>query len=115
MNEKRVTLDLCKDSGIVQEVRVGRGDVRGLTLVATIRDNGIPADLTGMTASLRMRVGSTSVSVPCEVSGSQIACVLDAHAIGGTGSDFAYVAIQDGDRAYSTERMRVVVVDGNDS
>ncbi len=115
MNEKRVTLDLCKDSGIVQEVRVGRGDVRGLTLVATIRDNGIPADLTGMTASLRMRVGSTSVSVPCEVSGSQVACVLDAHAIGGTDSDFAYVAIQDGDRAYSTERMRVVVVDGNDS
>lgn len=115
MNEKRVTLDLCKPTGVVQEIRIGRGDKRGLTLIATIMDNGILADLTDMTAALTMRVGGTSVNIPCTVSGSTVACEVDAHAIGGVGSDFAYIAIQDHDRAYSTERMRVVVVDGYDS
>lgn len=114
MNEKRVTLDLCKPTGIVPELRVGRGDRRGLMLVANIHDNGIAADLSGMTAMLQMRVGSTSVDLPCTVSGSTVTCEVDVQVIGGD-TDFAYIAIQDGDRVYSTERMRIVVVDGNDS
>lgn len=114
MNEKRVTLDLCKPTGIVPELRVGLGDRRGLRLVATIKDNGVAVNLSGMSATLQMRMGSTSIDLPCTVSGSTVTCEVDAHVIGG-GTDFAYIAIQDGDRAYSTERMRVVVVDGNDS
>ena len=114
MNEKRVTLDLSKPPGFVPELRVGRGDRRGLTLVATIRDNGVAADLTGMTATLKMRVGASTLGLSCTVSGSTVTCEVDAHAIG-DGTDFAYIAIQDGDSAYSTERMRIAVVDGNDS
>ena len=114
MNEKRVALDLSKPEGFVPELRIGRGDRRGLTLVATIRDNGILADLDGMDATLRTRIGGSTVDLPCVVSGSTVTCEVDAHAIGG-GTDFAYIAIQDGDRAYSTERMSIVVVDGNDT
>ena len=114
MNQRRVTLDISKPTGVVQELRVGLGDRRGLRLVATIKDNGIAADLSGMSATLQMRVGSTSLGLPCTVSGSTVTCEVDAHVISG-GTDFAYIAIQDGDRAYSTERMRIVVVDGNDS
>ena len=114
MNEKRVTLDLCKPTGIVPELRVGLGDRRGLRLVATINDNGVAVDLSGMTATLQMRVGSTSVNLPCTASGSTVTCEIDAHMVGG-GTDFACIAIQDGDRAYSTERMRITVIDGNDS
>ena len=114
MNEKRVTLDLSKPPGFVPELRIGRGDRRGLTLVATIKDNGAAVNLTGMTATLKMRVGASTVDLPCTVSGSTVTCEVDAHAIGG-GTDFAYIAIQDGDRAYSTERMSIVVVDGNDT
>lgn len=114
MNEKRVTLDLCKPTGIVPELRVGRGDRRGLRLVATIKDNGVAVNLSGMSATLQMRVGGSTVDLPCTVSGSTVTCEVDAHVIG-DGTDFAYIAIQDGDRAYSTERMCIVVVDGNDS
>ena len=114
MNEKRVALDLSKPTGVVPELRVGRGDRRGLTLVATVKDNGVETNLSGMTAALQMRIGSASVDLPCVVNGSTVTCEVDAHAIGG-GTDFAYIAIQDGDRAYSTERMSIVVVDGNET
>ena len=113
MNEKRVTLDVSKPTGFVPELRIGRGDRRGLTLVATIKDNGIPPDLYGTVATLRVRVGSSSASIPCVVSGSTVTCEVDSHNVGSS-TDFAYISIQDGDRAYSTERMRIVVVDGND-
>lgn len=115
MNQKRVTLDLSKPPGFVPELRVGRGDRRGLRFVAEIRDNGNAVNLTGMTAKLMARVGGTSAAIPCNVSGNTISCDVDALALGGMCSGFAYVAIRDGGRMYSTERMRVVVVDGNDS
>lgn len=114
MNVRNVTLDISKPTSVVHELRVGRGDRRGLTLRATIEDNGIMVDLSGMTATLQMRVGGTSVDLPCTVSGNTVTCEVDASMVGG-GTDFAYIAIQDGDRAYSTERMRITVVDGNDS
>ena len=114
MNEKRVALDLSKLTGVVPELRVGRGDRRGLTLVATVKDNGTDADLTGMTATLKIRVGATALDVPATVSGGSVTCEVDAEGVGG-GTGFAYFAIQDGDRMYSTERMSVVVVDGNDT
>lgn len=115
MNQKRVTLDLSKPTGFVPELRIGRGDRRGLTLVATIKDNGATTDLTGMSATLKIRVGATALDVPATASGSTVTCEVDAHAIDGAGAGIAYVAIHDGSSTYSTERMSIVVVDGSDT
>ena len=114
MNQKRVTLDLSKPTEFVPELRIGRGDRRGLTLVATIKDNGVTTDLTGMSATLKIRVGATALDVPATASGSTVTCEVDAHAIGG-GTGIAYFAIHDGSSTYSTERMSIVVVDGSDT
>lgn len=114
MNDKRVTLDLSKPTGFAPELRIGRGDRRGLTLVATIKDNGVTTDLTGMTATLKICVGATAIDLPCTVSGSTVTCEVNAHVIGG-GTGIAYFAIHDGGRTYSTERMSIVVVDGSDT
>lgn len=114
MNEKRVTLDLSKPTGFVPELRIGRGDRRGLTLVATIKDNGATTDLTGMSATLKIRVGATALDVPATASGSTVTCEVNAEGVDG-GTGFAYVAIRDGRSTYSTERMSIVVVDGNDT
>lgn len=114
MNTQRIALDLSKPTGFVPELRIGRGDRRGLTLVATIKDNGATTDLTGMTATLKMRVGATAIDLPCTVSGSTVTCEVNAEGVDG-GTGFAYFAIQDGSSTYSTERMSIVVVDGNDT
>ena len=114
MNSK-LNLDVSKITDIVQTVYVGRGDRNGTVRDMTVTDWGIPADLTGMTANVEMRLSDGSaLSIPCTItSPSTASATIDAQDLGGLHVYFAYLTIADGDRVYSTERFEVVVLDGD--
>lgn len=114
MNSK-LNLDVSKITDIVQTVYVGRGDRNGTVLDMTVTDWGIPADLTGTTTSVEMRLSDGSaLSIPCTItSPSTASATIDAQDFDGLHVYFAYLSIADGDRMYSTERFEVVTVPGN--
>ena len=111
----KLNLDISKLTNIIQTVYVGAGDHNGTVLDMTVFDWGIPADITGMTASVEMRLSDGSaLSIPCAItSPSKASATIDAQDLDGLQVYFAYLSIVDGDRAYSTERFEIVVVPGN--
>lgn len=113
MNTQRMTLDIGKESSANKVVYVGSGDHNGTSLCMTINDNGIPVDLYGMVASLRMRTSDgEAISVACVTSGSEVLCTLDERILHGSAIDFAYIALSGYERVYSTERFLVRVMPG---
>lgn len=113
MNIQRMTLDIGKKSTTNKTVYVGSGDHNGTSLCMSINDNGIPADLDGMTASVRMRtVDGETVSVECTTDGNDVLCTLDEQVLQGCAIDLAYVILSGYDRVYSTERFSVKIMPG---
>lgn len=111
----KFNLDISKLTDFVQTVYVGAGDHNGTTLDMAVFDWGIPADITGMIASVEMRLSDGSaLSIPCTItSPNKASATIDARDLDGLQVHFAYLAIADGDRMYSTERFEVVNVPGN--
>lgn len=111
----KLNLDISKLTNIVQTVYVGAGDHNGTVLDMTVTDWGMPADLTGTTTSVEMRLSDGSaLSVPCAItSPNRASATIDAQDFDGLQVYFAYLSIADGDRVYSTERFEVVTIPGN--
>lgn len=107
MNTQRMTLDLSKKHSTKPTIYVGRGDRGGTRLLATITDTGIPLALDGMDVSLSLPLGD----VVCEVDGSVATCEFGEELVP-DGTEHAYILIATGERAYSTQRMRVVTLTG---
>ena len=107
MNTQRITLDMSKRLSTRPTVYVGRGDRRGTNVIATVTASGLPLNMSGMTARLRLPRGS----VPCGVSGDSITCAIDEGYVQ-DGTEDAYFEISDGDRRYSTSRFRIVTLEG---
>lgn len=117
MNTHRLNLDMSKTPTYMQTVTIGQGDSRGTTIIATIYDNGMAANLSGMSARFCMRLPNDAGHVKdpsCTVSGSTITYTFDESqcAIAHGRTDIAYFEIIDGDTIYSTSRFRVVVLRG---
>lgn len=113
----KLNLDISKLTDIVQTVYVGAGDHNGTTLDMAVFDWGIPADITGMDASVEMRLSDGSaLSIPCTITNqNRASATIDARDLDGSQVYFAYLSIADSDRMYSTERFEVVVVPGNNT
>ena len=117
MNTHRLNLDMSKTPTYMQTVTIGQGDSRGTTVIATIYDNGMEANLSGMSARFCMRLPNDAGHVKdpsCTVSGSTITYTFDESkcAVADGRTDIAYFEILDGDTVYSTSRFRVVVLHG---
>lgn len=113
MNTQRMTLDIGKESSANKVVYVGSGDHNGTSLCMIINDNGIPVDLYGMVASLRMRTSDgEAISVACTTSGSEVLCTLDEQVLRDRVIELAYVTLSGYERVYSTERFLVRVMPG---
>ena len=116
MNTRRLSLDLSKAPSHIQMVTIGQGDSRGTTIVASIYDNGMAANLSGMSARFCMRLPDDSGYVrdpACTVSGNTISYTFDEEhcATAGGRTDNAYFEIEDQEGwVYSTSRFRVVVL-----
>lgn len=108
MNVQEVTLDLTKLHAAKQTVYIGRGDRGGTTVRATVNEAGKALDMGGMAVSLTLPLGS----VACEVDGCTATCVLGESLVP-DGTEFAHLRITDGERAYSTERFRIVTLSGH--
>lgn len=113
MNDKRITLDLAKPDGPRQAVRVRRGDRNGTALAATVLDSGLPADLGGATVALVAATPAGAVEVACDVADSVASCVLDE--AGFPAGARAWLRVEVGGRAYSTEDFRIETVEGDES
>jgi hypothetical protein len=107
-----MTLDLSKQFVATQTVYLGLGDRNGTTIIATISDNGIPADISGMDATLCARTMDGTIAFPCTVSGNVVTCHLDERRFASS-AEMAYISLSDGQQVYSTERFRIVALDGN--
>jgi hypothetical protein len=100
----------------MQVVTIGQGDSKGTTITASIYDNGVAANLSGMSARFCMRLPDDSGYVKdsaCTVSGNTISHTLNESrcAAAGGRTDNAYFEIEDRDGwVYSTARFRVVVL-----
>ena len=79
MNVQEVTLDLDKEVGVAQWVRVGQGDKSGTTIVATVYDNGTAFAMSGMTAKFLMRTPTNGYVEDdhVNVSGNTLTYVVD--------------------------------------
>ena len=113
MNVHRISLDLNKLGGAGGVLRVSATDRRGTVVEVSVTDGGAPVDLTGLDATLvgRLAAGGT-LSVPCSVAGSVAAATLDEADLSGLPADPAYVALTDGERAWSTARIRIETTEG---
>lgn len=107
MNEQRISLDMAKKYSSKPTTYVGRGDVAGTTVVATVTESGVPVDMGGMDVSLRLPLGD----VPCAVSGDTATVTIDETLVP-DGTEHAYLTLDDGDHAYSTQRFRIVTIAG---
>ena len=107
MNEQRIALDLSKRLTAKPTVYIGRGDRHGTTVVATVTESGIPLDMDGMAATLKLPLGDA----PCVTDGDAVTCVLGEQLVP-DGTEFAHFDISDGDRRYSTSRFRIVTFEG---
>lgn len=111
MNSKSLTLDMCKRQTPGQTLFLGRGDLSRPIVEVTVTDHGIPFDLTGKTAVFEVRTPSGAfLSFEGSVSGSTATFELDGMEPGQT--DVAYVVIEDSTSRVSTERVRVVSLEG---
>lgn len=80
MNVQHIAVDVSKAAPPREPLRIRQGDVGGLTVVADVYDNGVPLDLTGMTAQLVVRLpggAHYARDAGCEVDGSTITYVMD--------------------------------------
>lgn len=107
MNTQPVLLDLNKVPYPSQVVRVGRGDVSGTTIAATITDNGKIPTLDGMSASLVLPGGEAE----CAIEGN-VATVTLGEGMVPDGTAMAYVRVVDGNDVYSTSRFRIIALEG---
>lgn len=107
MNVQRVTLDLSKKFSSKPTVYVGRGDVGGTTIAASFTDTGLPISLVGMDVTLTLPMGD----MLCVVDGDTASCTL-GESIVPEGTEHAHYTIVDGDRTYTTQRLRIVTLEG---
>lgn len=111
MNSKSLTLDMCKRQTPGQTLYLGLGDLSNPIVEVTVTDHGIPIDLTGKAATFEIRTPSGGfLSFGGTVSGSTATFELDGMEPGQT--EVAYVAIEDSESRASTERVRVVSLEG---
>lgn len=121
MNTQEIALDLSKAPMYAQMVTIGQGDSGGTTVVASVYDNGVAADLTGKTARFCMRLPRNAGYVRdtnCAVEGNEITYTFDeAHCASVAGrTDEAYFEILSGSTVvYSTSRFKVMVLRACDS
>ena len=114
MNVQNIVLDLSKQTMAGQIVRMGQGDSDGTTIVATIYDHSVPADISECTAAFCMRLPDKRSYVrdnDCDIDENVITYVVDEeHCCVKSGyTDDAYFEIYDGSETYSTSRFRVKV------
>ena len=114
MNVQNIVIDLSKQKIAGQIVRMGQGDNEGTTIVATIYDHSVPADISECTAAFCMRLPDKRSYVRdtnCDIDGNVITYVVDEeHCCVRSGyTDDAYFEIYDGSETYSTSRFRVKV------
>ena len=105
-----ITLDLSRRSERPQRVYLGQGDRNGTTLRVLVTDDGEPFDCTGLTPYL-MVGWSGSVRQEGTVSGNVVTIPVDESAFGdwhGTTGN-AYVSLESGDMATSTQRFVVTM------
>lgn len=109
MNVINLALSLDKSPGF-QTAYIGEDDMRGTEIRATVSDEGVPVDLVGATAKLKMMLPDLEpYEADCEISGGVMSAVIDAQANAG-GICSAYFQITKGGSTFSTERVTVVVL-----
>ena len=108
MNVQRLDLDLSKRPSTFKSIVIGQGDAGGTTIRAHVFDNGVAADLDGMTARFCMRLPDGIHYVrdtDCTVSGNTITYVVDeSHcaAVKGMTNEAYFDILADGEIVYST-------------
>lgn len=107
MNVQRVTLDLSKKFSSKPTVYVGRGDVGGTTIAASFTDTGLPISLAGMDVTLTLPMGD----MPCAIDGDTASCTLGESLVP-DGTEHAHYTIVGGGRTYTTQRLRIVTLEG---
>ena len=115
MNAFDVTLDLSKQAGATQWVRVGQGDKSGTTIVATVYDHGTAFAMTGMTARFCMRTPGNGYveDTHVDVSGSTLTYVVDEEhcaSAAGVTSDCYFQILQGDTVIASTSRFSMQVL-----
>lgn len=109
MNTQSIVLDLNKKFSASQTVYVGRGDRSGTTVQATVTEAGRPVSLGGIDVSLRLPLGD----VACTTSGSVATATLGESLVP-DGTSHACLVLDAGEHIYSTERFRIVTLEGSD-
>ena len=118
MNVQRLDLDLSKRPSTFKSIVIGQGDAGGTTIRAHVFDNGVAADLDGMTARFCMRLPDGIHYVrdtDCTVSGNTITYVVDeSHcaAVKGMTNEAYFDILADGEIVYSTSRFSAHVLRG---
>ena len=116
MNVQDINLDVDKRVSPSNVIRIGQGDKGGTTIRAHIYDNGMAANLTGMTARFEMRLPDSAHYVRdanCTVSDNVITYVVDeSHvaSVAGTTNMTYFDILQGTSVIYSTERFTVDVL-----
>jgi len=107
MNVQHVSLDLSKKFSTKPTIYVGRGDVGGTTIAASFTDSGLPISLDGMDVTLTLPLGE----MPCVIDGDTASCTLGESLVP-EGAEHAHYTIIDGERVYTTQRLRIVTLEG---
>ena len=107
MNTQYLTLDLSKKFSSKPTIYVGRGDVGGTTIAASFTDAGIPIALDGMEVTFTLPLGE----MPCTIDGNTASCTLGESLVP-NGTEHAHYTIIDGERTYTTQRLRIVTLEG---
>lgn len=116
MNVQDIILDIDKRTSPLNVIRIGQGDKGGTTIRAHVYDNGVTANLSGMTARFNMRLPDSAHYVRdlrCTVSGNVITYVVDeskAASVPGVTHVAYFDILQDSNVIYSTERFTVDVL-----
>lgn len=116
MNTQPITIDVSKQPGTVQAIRIGQGDKNGTTIEATIYDNGSPLSLSGYSVRFEMRLpdGTSYYQSPNgTVSGNVATIPIDetyAGAVNGV-TNIAYIVVYSGSVECSTSRINVIVLE----
>ena len=107
MNVQHVTLDLSKKFSTKPTIYVGRGDMGGTTIAASFTDAGIPIALDGMDVTLSLPMGD----MPCTIDGDTASCTLGESLVP-DGTEHAHYKLVDGTHIYTTQRIRIVTLEG---
>ena len=110
MNTQEIELDLSKQ-GFGQRVAVGQNDLRGITLRVTVTDGGAAVTVPAGAACYMMArmPGGSYVRDGCTVDGGKVVWRADERKFGRAGVAEAYVRIESGGEAWSTERFALDV------